>query len=289
METEHRTDNATNGRSADGTDATDAAPVGSELVGDGLEIGYDSAEGPIVECDHVVLPAGEVTALVGPNGSGKSTLMKGLAGQLKPWDGDVTVDDTDVYAMDDKARARRIGLLSQERESPESVSVEELVTHGRYPYRGFLDPVNEEDMQAVDRAIERTGIEHLRDRQLAELSGGQSQLAWIAMVLAQEPDVLLLDEPTTFLDLRHQLQVLETVQSLNRENGITVGLVLHDIAQAARYADNLVALRDGSPYDWGPPNDVVTEDLLADVFGVNATVTNGNPGPEVMPHGPLED
>jgi iron complex transport system ATP-binding protein len=191
--------------------------------------------------------------------------------------------------MDDKARARRIGLLSQERESPGSVSVEELVTHGRYPYRGFLDPVDEGDMEAVDRAIERTGIEHLRDRELAELSGGQSQLAWIAMVLAQEPDVLLLDEPTTFLDLRHQLQVLETVQSLNRENGITVGLVLHDIAQAARYADNLVALRDGSPYDWGPPNDVVTEDLLADVFGVDATVTNGNPGPDVMPHGPIED
>jgi iron complex transport system ATP-binding protein len=283
METEYRTDDATNGRSADGV------PVGSKLVGDGLEIGYDSTEGPIVECDHVVLPPGEVTALVGPNGSGKSTLMKGLAGQLKPWAGDVTVDDTDVYAMDDKARARRIGLLSQERESPGSVSVEELVTHGRYPYRGFLDPVDEEDMEAVDRAIERTGIEHLRDRELGELSGGQSQLAWIAMVLAQEPDVLLLDEPTTFLDLRHQLQVLETVQSLNRENGITVGLVLHDIAQAARYADNLVALRDGSPYDWGPPNDVVTEDLLADVFGVDATVTNGNPGPDVMPHGPIED
>lgn len=262
--------------------------VGGELVGDGLEIGYDSTEEPIVECDHVVLPAGEVTALVGPNGSGKSTLLKALAGQLQPWDGAVTVDDTDVYAMNDKARARRIGLLSQERESPGSVSVEELVTHGRYPYRGFLEPVDEGDMHAVDRAIERTGIEGLRDRQLSELSGGQSQLAWIAMVLAQDPDVLLLDEPTTFLDLRHQLQVLETVKSLNRENGMTVGLVLHDISQAARYADNLVAIRDGSPYDWGPPTEIVTEDLLADVFGVDATVADGTSGPEVMPHGPLD-
>ncbi|MEF8807192.1 ABC transporter ATP-binding protein [Natronomonas sp.] len=263
--------------------------VGGELVGDSLEIGYDSTDEPIVECDHVVLPAGEVTALVGPNGSGKSTLLKALAGQLQPWAGAVTVDDTDVYAMDDKARARRIGLLSQERESPGSTTVEELVTHGRYPYRGFLEPVDGDDVRAVDRAIERTGIEELRDRQLGELSGGQSQLAWIAMVLAQDPDVLLLDEPTTFLDLRHRLQVLETVQSLNRENGMTVGLVLHDIAQAARYADNLVAIRDGSPYDWGPPTEVVTEDLLADVFGVDATVTsNGNPGPEVMPHGPLD-
>jgi iron complex transport system ATP-binding protein len=259
------------------------------LVGAGLEVGYPATDEPIVECEQVLLPAGEVTALVGPNGSGKSTLLKALAGQLEPWSGSVDVGGEDVYAMPEKRRARRLGLLSQERESPSSLTVEDLVLHGRYPHRGFMEAVTEADREAVEHAIDLAGVEHLRDRELGNLSGGQKQLAWIAMTLAQETDVLLLDEPTTFLDLRHQLNVLETVRQLNRERGVTIGVVLHDIAQAARFADNLVALRDGTPYDWGPPDEVVTEDLLADVFGVEASVGPGPEGPTIRPHRPLDE
>lgn len=261
----------------------------SELVGSDLEVGYSTTDEPVIKCEHVVLPAGEITALVGPNGSGKSTLLKTLAGQLYPWDGSVTLDGDDVHAMADKSRARRIGLLSQERVSPASKTVEALITHGRYPYRGFLDHIDEDDTAAIDRAIEQTGINHLRDRELGTLSGGQKQLAWIAMILAQEPDILLLDEPTSFLDLQHQLRVLETVSRLTDESKVTVGLVLHDIAQAARHADNIIALYDGKPYDWGPPAKVVTEELLADVFSVEATVRSDThqTAPEIIPHRPV--
>lgn len=276
---------------ADATRETETPPpaepaVEPKLVGDDLVVGYPTTDEPIVECEHVVLPSGEMTALVGPNGSGKSTLLKALSGQLKPWGGTVKLAGSDVYEMADKPLARRLGLLSQEHDSPGATTVEELVRHGRYPHRGFLEGLSEEDHGAVDRAIDLAGVEHLRQAEVGNLSGGQKQLAWIAMTLAQEPDVLLLDEPTTFLDLRHQLQVLETVRTLNRDRGVTVGVVLHDIAQAARYADNLIALKDGSTYDWGPPADVVTEELLADVFGVHATVRDG---PEIVPHRPLDD
>jgi iron complex transport system ATP-binding protein len=273
-------------RPASASDDDETTPdPGPALVGDDLEVGYPTTDEPVVACEHVVLPAGEVTALVGPNGSGKSTLLKALAGQLEPWSGSVELGGEDVYEMATKPLARRLGLLSQEHDSPGSTTVEALVRHGRYPHRGFLDPLSEADHAAVDRALDLAGIDHLRHTEVGTLSGGQKQLAWIAMTLAQEPEVLLLDEPTTFLDLRHQLGVLETVRELNREQGVTVGVVLHDVAQAARFADNLVALKDGTPYDWGPPSDVVTEELLAEVFGVDATVREG---PEVVPHRPLE-
>lgn len=272
---------------SESTDRDGRAPA-SELIGHDLEIGYPTTDEAVVECDHVVFPAGEITALVGPNGSGKSTLLKTLAGQRSPWAGSVTLDGDDVHEMAAGPRARRIGLLSQERESPPSKTVEALVGHGRYPYRGFLEHLTAQDRRAIDRAIALTGIDDLRDRTLGSLSGGQKQLAWIAMILAQDPDVLLLDEPTTFLDLEHQLRVLQTVRDLNRDADVTVGLVLHDIAQAARHADNLIALEGGEPYDWGPPTDVVTEALLGDVFGVDATVRpgDGRAGPEIIPHRP---
>ncbi|WP_323676140.1 ABC transporter ATP-binding protein [Halorubellus sp. PRR65] len=290
---EDATDGASGG--ADGaaeaasSDATDEVPAGIDLVGEDLAIGYPTTDEPVVEAEHVLLPAGEVTALVGPNGSGKSTLLKAMADQLAPESGRVLVDGEAVATMDSKALARRLGLLSQENESPEGLSVEELVLHGRYPHRGFFESVTDEDYAAVDRAIDLAGVSHLRDAALRNLSGGQKQLAWIAMVLAQETDVLLLDEPTNHLDLHHQLRVMDVVQTLNREEGVTVGVILHDVGQAARFADNLVAMHDGELYDWGPPDDVVTEELLADVFHVDATVDHGSPtGPHISPHAALD-
>ncbi|KAB1192988.1 ATP-binding cassette domain-containing protein [Haloferax sp. MBLA0076] len=265
------------------------SPTASELVGENLAIGYPTTDEPVVECENVVIPAGEVTALVGPNGSGKSTLLKTMANQHDAEFGRVLVDGQRIQSFDSKELARRVGLLSQENESPASLTVEDLVSHGRYPHRGFFDSLTDEDRVAIDRAIELAGVEEIRTQAVGNLSGGQKQLAWIAMVLAQDTDVLLLDEPTTYLDLHHQLRVMEVVRTLNREEEITIGIVLHDIGQAARFADNLIAMKDGEPYDWGPPKEVVTEDLLADVFRVDADVdSESDTGPHIAPHRALD-
>jgi iron complex transport system ATP-binding protein len=212
-----------------------------------------------------------------------------MAAQLTPESGQVLLDGQAVQTLDSKRLARKLGLLSQENQSPGSLTVEALVYHGRYPHRGFFESVTESDRAAVERAIDLAGVDHLRDTELGNLSGGQKQLAWIAMVLAQETDVLLLDEPTNHLDLHHQLRVMEVLRSLNADHDVTIGIVLHDVGQAARFADNLIAMADGELYDWGPPREVLTEELLADVFHVDATVDNESPtGPHISPHAALD-
>jgi iron complex transport system ATP-binding protein len=255
----------------------------SEFHGEELVISYPSTDEPVIDGQSLRVPPGEVTALVGPNGSGKSTLLKGLADQLGLDAGTVELDGADIQTLGTKELARKLGLLSQENTSPGSLSVEKLVEHGRYPHRGFFDGLSEADRAAIDRAISLAGIEHLRDREAGSLSGGQKQLVWIAMVLAQETDVLLLDEPTTFLDLHHQLEVMEIVETLRDDSDITVVLVLHDIDQAARYADHMVALKDGAIRARGPPEAVVTEELLAEVFAIDAEVEQTKRGPRIVP------
>ncbi|MFC6766858.1 ABC transporter ATP-binding protein [Natrinema soli] len=262
--------------------------VESALVGDDLKLSYPTSEETIVDCARLDIPEEAVTALVGPNGSGKSTLLKALSKHLEPNTGSVQIHGEDLDAFSRKELAREMGVLSQENDSLGSIPVEDLIYHGRYPHRGFFDGVSEADHRAVERAIELAGIDHLRESELGQLSGGQKQLAWIAMVLAQDTDVLLLDEPTTFLDIHHQFRVLETIRQLNEEKGVTVAVILHDISQAARFADYLVAMRDGELYDWGPPEEVVTEQLLADVFGVEATVEY-EPELQVLPKRALPD
>lgn len=264
------------------TGGSSANETESALLGKSLSISYSTSEEPVVECDRIDIPDGEITALVGPNGSGKSTLLKSLSNHLTPESGTVVLNGHDIQQYDQKELARELGHLSQENDSPGSITVEDLVYHGRYPHRGFFDAVDATDREAVERSLELAGVEHLRDTEVGSLSGGQKQLAWIAMVLAQDTDTLLLDEPTTFLDLHHQLRVMETIRRLNDENGVTVAIVLHDIAQAARFADYLIALDDGAVYDWGPPSDVVTEALLADVFKIDAAVTY-SPDPQIFP------
>jgi iron complex transport system ATP-binding protein len=266
---------------ADGESERESATT-SVLHAENLSLGYPDTDEPVVECDRIDVPEGEITALVGPNGSGKSTLLKALSNHLQPESGSVILDGREIHRYDDTELACELGLLSQENDAPASITVEDLAYHGRYPHRGFFDSVTDEDCDAVDRAIDLAGVEDIRDEEVGNLSGGQKQLAWIAMVLAQDTDVLLLDEPTTFLDLHHQLRVMEVVRTLNEKEDVTVAVVLHDIAQAARFADNLVALDDGEPYDWGPPREVVTEQLLADVFEVDAAVTY-TPDPEIVP------
>ena len=262
---------------------------GATLDGEDLVLSYPSSDGPVIDGERITARPGAVTALVGPNGSGKSTLLKGLADQLAPDAGSVLVDGREIDDFDKKALARTMGLLSQESTSPDSITVEDLVYHGRYPHRGFFESVTDEDERAVDRAIELAGCGHLRDREVGSLSGGQKQLAWIAMVLAQDTDVLLLDEPTTFLDLHHQLEVMEIVETLRTESDITVIVVLHDIQQAARLADEMVALKDGEIAARGTPEEVVTEELLGTVFEIDAEVDVTQRGPRIEPLRPRHD
>jgi len=250
-----------------------------------LQLGY--GEEIVVDVETLVIPRGEVTALVGPNGSGKSTLLKAFSAELAPETGSVLLHGESVNDRPPKELARELGLLDQENTAPADLTVESLVTHGRYPHRGFLEGLDAEDERAIDRALEMAGVESLRDVPVSELSGGQKQLAFIAMVLAQETDVLLLDEPTTYLDLYHQLRVMEVIRTLNRNRDVTVCVVLHDLQQAARFADYLVALDGGDVYDWGPPADVVDDQLLADVFGVDATVSSGDE-PTIEPRRALD-
>ncbi|MCX4672757.1 ABC transporter ATP-binding protein [Streptomyces sp. NBC_01381] len=259
--------------------STQKSPAGAspanQLSTHGLDLRY--GEKVIVGGLDVTLPGGAVTAIVGPNACGKSTLLRGLTRLLAPAGGSVALDGADIHRMSARALARRMGLLPQQPVTPDAITVEALVRLGRYPHQTFLSPWSKADQAAVDAALERTGTAELRDQSVDRLSGGQRQRAWIALALAQDTELLLLDEPTTFLDLRHQLDVLDLVADLHAEAGRTVVMVLHDLGQAARYADHLVVLKDGQLAAAGRPADVLDADLVKDVFDVDCRVI---PDPE---------
>ncbi|GAA2993181.1 ABC transporter ATP-binding protein [Streptomyces lactacystinicus] len=259
-----------------GSPAVVAAGAGANrLAARGLGLRY--GDRTIVDGLDLELPGDAVTAIVGPNACGKSTLLRGLVRLLDPAAGTVTLDGADIHRMPARALAKRMGLLPQQPVTPEAVTVEALVRLGRYPHQRMLSPWSKADQAAVEEALERTGTAELRDRQVDRLSGGQRQRVWIALALAQETDLLLLDEPTTFLDLRHQLDVLDLVADLHAEAGRTVVMVLHDLGQAARYADHLVVLKDGRLAAAGPPSEVLTAELVEAVFQVPCRVV---PDPE---------
>ena len=218
------------------------------------------------------LPDGRITTIIGPNACGKSTLLRSLARLLKPRAGGVYLDGQTIQRMPSKEVARRIGLLSQQSNAPEGLTVEDLVRRGRYPHQGFLQPPTRADHDAVERAIELAGVASLRYRDVDELSGGQRQRAWIAMALAQDTPLLLLDEPTTYLDIAHQLDVLGLMHRLNRDEGRTVVMVLHDVNEAAAISDRIVAMRDGAIVADGHPSDVLRPALLRQTFGVSCDV-----------------
>ncbi|MEV8022704.1 ABC transporter ATP-binding protein [Streptomyces sp. NPDC086554] len=247
----------------------------NQLSTHGLDLRY--GEKVVVGGLDVTLPGAAVTAIVGPNACGKSTLLRGLTRLLAPAGGSVALDGADIHRMSARALARRMGLLPQQPVTPDAITVEALVRLGRYPHQTFLSPWSKADQAAVDEALERTGTAELREQSVDRLSGGQRQRAWIALALAQDTELLLLDEPTTFLDLRHQLDVLDLVADLHAEAGRTVVMVLHDLGQAARYADHLVVLKDGQLAAAGAPADVLDADLVKDVFDVDCRVI---PDPE---------
>jgi len=246
----------------------------AQLSARGLTLQYEQRR--VVEGLSTQIPEGKVTMIVGANACGKSTLLRGLSRLLRPSAGVVTLDGKDIHSRPARELARTLGLLPQHPLAPDGITVRELVGRGRYPYQGFFrswrtGDLSEHDL-AVERALETTATLELAERNVDELSGGQRQRVWIAMALAQETEVLLLDEPTTYLDLAHQVEVLDLVTDLNRSRGTTVAIVLHDLNLAARYADHVIAMKAGAIVAEGTAHDVVTEDLVRDVFGLESRV-----------------
>ncbi|HJC60462.1 MAG TPA: ABC transporter ATP-binding protein [Candidatus Dietzia intestinigallinarum] len=240
------------------------------LEGRGLTLSYDDRR--ITEDLDLQIPRGKITVILGPNACGKSTLLRALSRLLTPQHGDVLLDGDEIRRMPPKALARRLGLLPQTSTAPPGITVVDLIARGRFPHQRMLSQWSEADQLAVARAMEATRTTPLADRLVEELSGGQRQRVWIAMVLAQDTPVMLLDEPTTYLDISHQLEVMELVRGLNRDEGRTVALVLHDLNQACRYADHLIVMSDGRIASRGRPDEVMTEQLLAEVFSLEARV-----------------
>jgi iron complex transport system ATP-binding protein len=240
------------------------------LSAEGVSIGYGRAI--VVRDLSFVIPRGVFTVLLGPNGSGKSTILRTLSGLLSPQHGAVLLDGLAIASLSSKEVARRIGVLSQGPTAPEGLTVRDLVQQGRYPHRSLFGRWTPQDDEACAEAMTLTGMDTFQDRPLDNLSGGERQRAWIAMALAQQTDILLLDEPTTFLDLAHQLEILDLIGDLVRERGKTVVAVLHDLNQAARYADHMVLLKAGNIVTTGRPADVMTASAIADVFGVDASI-----------------
>ncbi|TYC53045.1 ABC transporter ATP-binding protein [Rhodobacterales bacterium] len=231
------------------------------------------------------LAMGEVTVIVGPNACGKSTLLRSLARLLPVSSGRIVLDGEDIHRQSARKLARRLGLLPQSSIAPAGLSVRGLAARGRTPHQAPFRPWTKADDEAVDEALDATGMMHLADRPLDELSGGQRQRAWLSLALAQETDLLLLDEPTTYLDLPHQIEILDLVRKLNRDSGRTVAMVLHDINLAARVADRIVGMRDGCIRVDGPPAKVVTAECMKTLFDLDCVVVEDplRGGPLVVP------
>ncbi len=255
------------------------------LVADAITLGY--GDRVVVDELDLSVASGRITAIVGANGCGKSTLLRALARLIPARSGAVLLDGQAIHRLPSKTVARTLGLLPQGPVAPEGIAVADLVGRGRHPHQKLLATWSARDYEAVAAALGATGIADLADRPVDELSGGQRQRAWIAMALAQETDILLLDEPTTFLDVAHQVEVLDLLTDLNRSRGTTIVMVLHDLNLAARYADELVAVRGGRVHAIGSPSEIVTAELVRDVFGLESRIITDplSEKPLVLPSG----
>ncbi|GAA1424015.1 ABC transporter ATP-binding protein [Catellatospora coxensis] len=242
----------------------------SRLRAEGLTLGYDAE--PIVRDLDVTILDGKVTAIVGANACGKSTLLRGLARLLRPRQGSVLLDEKAMAGLSTLEVAKVLGLLPQSPLAPDGITVADLVSRGRYPHQGWFRTWNDRDHDAVARALDATGTADLVDRPLRQLSGGQRQRVWIAMALAQDTDLLLLDEPTTYLDINHQVELLRLLRTLNAQAGKTIVAVLHDINLASRYCDHIIAMADGAIVAEGAPSEVITAELVAKVFGLSCVI-----------------
>ena len=247
--------------------------------------GYDKKI--IINNVDVVIPSNKISVIIGANACGKSTLLKTLARLIKPTSGEVVLDGKKISSIPPKELARVLGLLPQSPVVPEGITVADLVSRGRFPYQSFLKGMGKEDYEAVEEAMEIMGIKELANRCVDELSGGQRQRVWIAMALAQQTDILLLDEPTTFLDITYQVEILDLLTELNRKRGTTIVMVLHDINLSARYADYIFAVKKGNLIAQGEPAKIITEDLMKQVFGLDCAVIKDpvSDSPFIVPKG----
>ncbi|MFF2745335.1 ABC transporter ATP-binding protein [Kitasatospora sp. NPDC058048] len=255
----------------DATTAPDGTAAGApRLATSALSLGHDRTI--VVRELDLELPRQQVTVIVGPNGCGKSTLLGGLARTIAPRSGAVLLDGKPLTSLSTRAIARIIGLLPQSATAPDGLTVRDLVRYGRQPHQGLLRQWSAADAEAVEHALTAADLHELADRPLDTLSGGQRQRAWIAMAVAQDTDILMLDEPTSALDMGHALEVLEMVRGLTTGRGRTVVLVLHDLSTACRYADHMVAMRDGEVAAQGAPRDIVTPELVRELYGVESVI-----------------
>jgi iron complex transport system ATP-binding protein len=242
----------------------------TQLYTEDLSLGYQDVL--IVQELNLSIPTGKISALVGANGSGKSTILKALARILKPRGGAAYLDGKAIHRQPTKQVARRLAILPQHPDAPDGLTVRELVSYGRFPYQQGFGGLSEKDRQMIDGALATTGMTVFAERPVGSLSGGQRQRAWIAMALAQGTEVLLLDEPTTFLDMAHQLEVFKLLERLNREQGRTIVMVVHDLNHASRYAQHMVAIAAGEVVVEGSPQVVMTPEMLARVFAIEAEI-----------------
>lgn len=240
------------------------------LSTDKLSVSYQQQT--VINALDLALPAGRVSVLIGSNGCGKSTLLKAMARLLTPQSGRVILDGLDIHASATQQVAQKLAILPQTPVAPEGITVRQLVSLGRFPWQNWLRQWSEEDDQQVNEALRLTGTASLQHRPVDALSGGQRQRVWIAMTLAQATGTLLLDEPTTYLDLAHQIEILELLRTLNRQQGKTIVMVLHDLNLACRYADHLVAVHDGRVYAQGAPQQIMSETLVQDVFNLRCRI-----------------
>ncbi|MET9967732.1 ABC transporter ATP-binding protein [Streptomyces sp. NPDC006356] len=256
----------------------------SRLAARGVTVGYGART--VIDDLDVAIPPGVITTIIGPNGCGKSTLLRTLSRLLKPTRGTVVLDGDDIVKLKTRDVAKKLGLLPQAPVAPEGLTVADLVTRGRHPHQSWLRQWSSDDAGVVERALAMTGVSDLADRPVDTLSGGQRQRVWISMTLAQGTDLLLLDEPTTYLDLAHAIDVLDLVNDLH-ESGCTVVMVLHDLNLATRYSDNLIVMREGAILAQGHPRDVITAELLHEAFGLRAKVIDDPVGdrPLIVPIG----
>ncbi|WP_088743364.1 ABC transporter ATP-binding protein [Cobetia sp. QF-1] len=241
------------------------------LCVNGLTAGY--AERPVLESIDLDIASGEITVIVGANACGKSTLLRTLSRLLPPSRGEVLLDGRSIHRLPARQLARQLGLLSQSPIAPEGITVLDLVSRGRHPHQGLFQRWTRDDDTAVLAALNATDTAALAERAVDELSGGQRQRVWVAMTLAQQTDILLLDEPTTFLDINHQVEVLDLLTDLNHARGTTIVMVLHELNLAARYADVLIAMSDGQIHASGPPEQVLTREMVKEVFGLESHIT----------------
>lgn len=250
-----------------------------------LVAGYDHKT--VIHGIDLVIPSNKISVIIGANGCGKSTLLKTLARLIKPISGQVTVDGKPISKIPPKKLARIIGMLPQSPIVPEGISVADLVGRGRFPHQSMFSGWSKKDYEAVAEAMEIMNITEFANHDIDELSGGQRQRVWIAMALAQQTDILFLDEPTTFLDITYQVEILDLLTDLNRKHGTTIMMVLHDINLSARYADHIFAMHEGKLVAEGTPSEVITSTMVKDIFGLNCTVIQ-DPlcgSPMVVPRG----